>query len=233
MNPFLRHVLVTVPLLAAGLAPAHAADATLLEALSKLAPHANAQVIGLALAATECATSQGQPPADRLAVIDYSLPSTKPRMWVFDLTTRKLLFHELVAHGRNTGENFAKKFSNQAGSLESSLGLFRTRDTYAGRNGDSLRMDGLEPGVNDRARERALVIHGASYVSAAAASQQGRIGRSWGCPAVRSAVARPLIDTLKSGQYVFSFYPDQHWLATSPFLKCRAARTMVAATAAR
>ena len=111
MNPFLHHVLVTVPLLAAGLAPAHAADATLLEALSKLAPHANAQVIGLALAATECAAAQGQPPADRLAVIDYSLPSTKPRMWVFDLTTRKLLFHELVAHGRNTGENFAKKFS--------------------------------------------------------------------------------------------------------------------------
>lgn len=233
MNRLLRHVLVTVPLLAAGPAPAHAADATLLEALSKLAPHANAQVIGLALAATECAAAQGQSPTDRLAVIDYSLPSSKPRMWVFDLTTRKLLFHELVAHGRNTGENFAKKFSNQAGSLESSLGLFRTRDTYAGRNGYSLRMDGLEPGVNDRARERALVIHGASYVSTAAARQQGRIGRSWGCPAVRSTVARPLIDTLKNGQYVFSFYPDQHWLATSPYLKCHAARTMVAAIAVR
>jgi hypothetical protein len=230
MNRHLRHVLLTVPLLAAGLVPAHAADPSLLEALGKLAPRANMQVIGLALAATECAAAKGQPPADRLAVIDYSLPSTEPRLWVFDLTTRKLLFHELVAHGRNTGENFARKFSNQAGSLESSLGLFRTREAYVGRNGYSLRMDGLEAGVNDRARERALVIHGASYVSSATASRQGRIGRSWGCPAVRTAVARPLIDVLKTGQYVFSFYPDQHWLNTSPYLKCRAARALVTAS---
>jgi hypothetical protein len=229
MNRFLRHLVATVPLLAAGFA--HAADVSLAEALSKLAPQAHAQAIQLALAATDCATAQGQAPADRLAVIDYSLPSTEPRLWVFDLVSRKLLFHEWVAHGRNTGENFARRFSNQTGSLESSLGLFRTSGTYAGRNGYSLRMDGLEPGVNDRARERALVIHGAPYVSATAAAERGRIGRSWGCPAVRNAIARPLIDALKSGQYVFSFYPDPKWLNTSPYLKCGKGRTLAGVTA--
>lgn len=228
MNRFLRHAIVTMPLLAAGFAPAHALTASLADALGKLAPQANARVIELALAATDCAVAQGQAPAERLAVIDYSLPSTEPRLWVFDLVSRKLLFHELVAHGRNTGENFARKFSNRADSRESSLGLFRTRGTYTGRNGYSLRMDGLEPGVNDRALERALVIHGASYVSAATASKQGRIGRSWGCPAVRDAVARPLIDALKGGQYVFSFYPDPNWMNTSPYLKCRAVRATTA-----
>ncbi|KRF01860.1 hypothetical protein ASG87_10145 [Frateuria sp. Soil773] len=228
MNRLLRHVAAAAFPLATVLVPAHAADDSLQAALSRLAPQANPKVIGLALAATECAAAQGQPPSDRLAVIDYSRPSTEPRLWVFDLVRRKLLFHELVAHGRNTGDNLATKFSNRPDSLESSLGLFRTRDTYAGRNGYSLRMDGLEPGTNDRALDRALVIHGASYVSSAMASRQGRIGRSWGCPAVRSAIARPLIDTLKGGQYVFSYYPDARWLSASPYLKCNAGRAMTA-----
>jgi hypothetical protein len=207
---------------------AHAAEPSLQDALSQLAPQANPKVIGLALAATECAAAQGQPPSDRLAVIDYSKPSTEPRLWVFDLARRKLLYHELVAHGRNTGENLATKFSNTPESLQSSLGLFRTLGTYAGRNGYSLRMEGLEPGINDHALERALVIHGASYVNPALARLQGRIGRSYGCPAVRNAIARPLIDTLKGGQYVFSYYPDSHWLNTSPYLKCSSGRAMTA-----
>jgi len=210
------------------MAPSQAADATLLDALTRLAPQANPQVIGLALKATDCATASGLPASDRLAVIDYSRPSTEPRLWVFDLTRRKLLFHELVAHGRNSGDNMATKFSNQPDSLESSLGLFRTLDTYDGHNGYSLRMNGLEPGVNDRALDRALVIHGAGYVDPKTASRQGRIGRSWGCPAVRSAVAHRLIDTLKGGQYVFSYYPDRQWLGGSRYLKCSAPQTQVA-----
>jgi hypothetical protein len=214
-------------------APVHAADRSLLDALSRIAPHANPKVIGLALAATECATAKGEPPSDRLAVIDYSLPSTEPRLWVFDLARRKLLFRELVAHGRNTGENLARKFSNRPESLESSLGLFRTLGTYVGHNGYSLRMDGLEPGTNDHALDRALVIHGAAYVSSANASRNGRIGRSWGCPAVRKAVAKPLIDTLKGGQYVFSYYPDPRWLSRSPYLKCSPDRVAAASVAAR
>jgi hypothetical protein len=214
-------------------APVHAADPSLLDALSRIAPHANPKVIGLALAATECATAKGAPPSDRLAVIDYSLPSTEPRLWVFDLARRKLLFRELVAHGRNTGENLAKNFSNRPESLESSLGLFRTLGTYVGHNGYSLRMDGLERGTNDHALDRALVIHGAAYVSSANASRNGRIGRSWGCPAVRKAVAKPLIDTLKGGQYLFSYYPDPRWLSRSPYLKCSPHRAAAASVAAR
>ena len=225
--------IATLTLLAGCSAMAHAAESSLQAALSRLAPNANPRVIGLALAATECATAQGQPPSDRLAVIDYSKPSTEPRLWVFDLATRKLLYQELVAHGRNTGDNLASKFSNTPESLQSSLGLFRTLGTYAGRNGYSLRLEGLEPGTNDHALERALVIHGASYVNPAIARLQGRIGRSYGCPAVRTAIARPLIDTLKNGQYVFSYYPDARWLKTSPYLKCSRDRAMTASIGSR
>lgn len=228
MSRLPRHLAALVLSLACCFATAHAAEPSLQDALSKLAPQANPKVIGLALAATECASAQGQPPSDRLAVIDYSKPSTEPRLWVFDLAKRKLLYHELVAHGRNTGDNLATKFSNTPESLQSSLGLFRTLGTYAGRNGYSLRMEGLEPGTNDHALARALVIHGAAYVNPAFARQQGRIGRSYGCPAVRNAIARPLIDTLKGGQYVFSYYPDAHWLNSSPYLKCSIGRAMTA-----
>lgn len=228
MSRLLRHAVALMLPFAGCFAAAHAAESSLQDALSKLAPHANPKVIGLALAATECAAAQGQPPSDRLAVIDYSKPSTEPRLWVFDLAKRKLLYHELVAHGRNTGENLATKFSNTPESLQSSLGLFRTLNTYAGRNGYSLRMEGLEPGINDHALARALVIHGAAYVNPALAHQQGRIGRSYGCPAVRNAIARPLIDTLKGGQYVFSYYPDARWLNSSPYLKCSIGRAMTA-----
>ncbi len=228
MSRFPRPVATLMLLCAGGFVAAHAATPSLQDALSQLAPQANPKVIGLALAATECAAAQGQPPSDRLAVIDYSKPSTEPRLWVFDLTRRKLLYHELVAHGRNTGANLATRFSNTPESLQSSLGLFRTLGTYSGRNGYSLRMEGLEPGTNDHALERALVIHGAAYVNPAIARQQGRIGRSYGCPAVRTAIARPLIDALKDGQYVFSYYPDTRWLDSSPYLKCGVGRAMVA-----
>ena len=197
-----------------------AADSGLPDALRRAAPAADPAVIGLALQATQCAVERGLPSSQRLAVIDYSRPSTEPRLWVFDLPTRKLLYQELVAHGRNSGENRARSFSNADGSLESSIGLFRTLQPYDGHNGYSLRMEGLEPGVNDHALQRALVIHGASYVSYSAARSQGRIGRSWGCPAVPLAVAPKLIDTLKGGQYVFAYYPDRRWLSSSPYLHC-------------
>jgi hypothetical protein len=226
--PYLNRAASAVLLGMACVLPVQAAQGPLLDALRRLAPHANPKVLSLALDATACATAHGEPASDRLAVIDYSLPSTQPRLWVFDLAKRKLLFRELVAHGRNTGDNRATRFSNKDGSLESSLGLFRTLDTYEGHNGYSLRMAGLEPGINDHALERALVIHGARYVNPALARTQGRIGRSWGCPAVRPAVARPLIDTLKGGQYVFSYYPDPRWLASSPYLKCDAGSTAAA-----
>ena len=155
-------------------------------------------------------------------MIDYSRPSTEQRLWVFDLARERLLYSEFVAHGRNTGGNLASRFSNVEGSLQSSLGLFRTAETYDGENGYSLRMDGLEPGVNDLARPRAIVMHGAWYVDPLKAMAQGRLGRSLGCPALRPQVARAVIDALKQGQMLFAYYPDRQWLSTSRYLGCRA-----------
>ena len=208
--------------------PAAYAD-SLEAALLKAAPGANAKVIGLAVRATQCSLAQGKAPVQRLAVIDYSLPSTEQRLWVFDLKKRKLLFHELVAHGRNSGENMAVKFSNQNESFATSLGLYRTQSSYVGQNGYSLRMEGLEPGFNDNAFERAIVIHGAPYVSPVLARANGRIGRSLGCPAVRPAIAHKLIDSMKDGQLLFSYYPDQRWLKSSSYINCGGG-TMAAAS---
>jgi hypothetical protein len=179
----------------------------------------SAEVLRLALDAVACATASGEiAPPPTLTLIDYSKPSVEPRLWVFDLATGELLFKELVAHGRNTGENLATAFSDTLNSRQSSIGLFVTADTYVGSNGYSLRMDGLEPGFNATARERAIVMHGAPYVSEEIAARQGRLGRSWGCPALREAVARNVIDTVRGGGVVFSYYPDQEWLERSRFL---------------
>ena len=176
-------------------------------------------VMQLALGAVQCATRSGDVRAPRtLTVIDYSKPSIDERFWVFDLNDGRLLFKELVAHGRNTGDNMATRFSDAANSRQSSIGLFVTADTYMGSNGYSLRLDGLERGFNANARARAIVMHGAPYVSQAMAASQGRLGRSWGCPALRQAVARKVIDTIRGGDVVFSYYPDSNWLKSSRYL---------------
>jgi hypothetical protein len=197
------------------------ADDPLVARLVAAAPAANPQVLSLATRAAECARRQGLLDGfNHLAVIDYSLPSTKPRLWVFDVKRGRLLFQELVAHGRNTGERVAEHFSNVEGSKMSSLGLFQTTETYYGNNGYSLRLRGLDPGFNDNALARAIVMHGAPYVSQALAERVGRIGRSWGCPAVRQEIARTVIDTLKGGALIFAYYPDRKWLSESPLLSC-------------
>ena len=180
------------------------------------------EVLNLALRAVACATTAGDIEQPRtLTLIDYSKPSTEPRLWVLDLEKDETLFVELVAHGRNTGDNMATEFSDRLNSHQSSLGLFVARDPYVGSNGYSLRLDGLEPGFNGRARERAIVMHGAPYVDGATAAKQGRLGRSWGCPAVREAVARNIIDTVRDGGVIFSYYPEETWLTESRFLNCR------------
>ena len=177
------------------------------------------RIFRLALAAASCAVrSNSIPDLATLTVIDYSRPSTEKRLWVFDLRTRSLLFEELVAHGRGSGENVATSFSNTAESHQSSLGLFRTEDTYVGRNGYSLRLRGLDAGFNDQAYERAIVMHGAPYVSDDFARAQGRLGRSWGCPALREGIAREVIDTVKGRGLLFAYYPDPAWLAASKYL---------------
>ncbi|HSP59224.1 MAG TPA: murein L,D-transpeptidase catalytic domain family protein [Halomonas sp.] len=191
-------------------------QAPLDQTLTQLAPNADPRVLRLAARALSCA----DPEAERLAVIDFSLPSTEPRLWVFDLQRRRLLFEERVSHGQGSGNAMAETFSNIPESHQSSIGLFRTMNSYQGRNGYSLRLEGLEPGVNDQAYQRAIVIHGADYVSEAFIEQTGRLGRSHGCPAVRQEVAAPLIDSIKEDQYLFTYYPDPEWLASSDFFSC-------------
>lgn len=196
------------------------APESLVSTLLRQAPGLKADVLRLALNSTRCASAKGlvkRP--DLLTVIDYSVPSDKPRLFTFNLAARKLVFRELVAHGKNSGGNIAKYFSNSPGSLATSLGLFVTGETYIGSNGYSLRLKGLEAGVNDRAMDRAIVMHGASYVSRAAIGALGRLGRSWGCPAVRSEMARKIIDTVKGGSPIFAYYPDQNWLQQSVFFR--------------
>lgn len=130
-------------------------------------------------------------------------------MWVFDLASRRLLFHELVAHGKNSGGDLAQSFSNEDGSFKTSLGAFLTGSTYIGRNGYSMRLTGMEPGVNDRAETRTIVVHGAPYVDEEVARKLGRLGRSHGCPALRPAVARTLIDEIKDRTLLFAWYPSK------------------------
>ncbi|WP_166217156.1 murein L,D-transpeptidase catalytic domain family protein [Pseudomonas atagonensis] len=223
MLTFLRRLLVTAAALAvtSQVFAAGTSSPVLYTSLAHAAPELNPQALKGALNAMQCAINNGAKQSRHLAIIDYSQPSTARRLWIFDLNRKKLVLRDLVAHGSNSGENFATQFSNREGSYQSSLGLFRTQESYLGTHGYSLRMDGLEPGFNDMARDRAIVIHAASYVNPLWSKRQGRIGRSQGCPAVRPQVAKQVIDKLKDGQFMFSWYPDQRWLKSSPYLNCQ------------
>jgi hypothetical protein len=172
------------------------------------------QVLSAALDAVACAKSRGVSGRnDVLTVIDYTLPSTEPRLWVLDLAHGKVLFHELVAHGAGSGDLYPTRFSNVNDSRQTSLGLFLTSGTYEGGNGYSLKLKGLDEGINDLAEKRSIVMHGAWYVSPDHARQHGRLGRSWGCPALSLEHAKPVIDTIKGGSFIFSYSGvDKSWL---------------------
>lgn len=156
--------------------------------------------------------------ANLLTVCDFSLSSNTKRLWVIDTETGKILFNSLVAHGKNTGEEYATHFSNRENSLQSSMGFYVTDATYEGENGYSLRLLGKDKGYNDAALQRAVVMHGADYVSEAFAAQHKRIGRSWGCPAVPRNLAAPIINTIKGQNVLFIYYPDQGYLSSSKWL---------------
>jgi hypothetical protein len=176
------------------------------------------RVLELALNAAGCAVRSGKiSNPSTLTVIDYSKPSTEKRLWVVDLKSHALLYEELVAHGQGSGQKMATQFSNDPETHRSSIGLFETGETYTGKNGYSLRLVGLDAGFNDHAFERAIVMHGAPYVSETVARKQGRLGRSWGCPAVSESVAHELIDRVKETGLVFAYYPDPKWLSSSQF----------------
>lgn len=190
----------TTPAVGAGMAPAALLPA--LRGIAGLSPRA----LTMALDAVASARSRGVAGrGDLLTLIDYSLPSTTPRLWVLDLARGKVLFHELVAHGAGSGDNYATRFSNALDSRQTSLGLFLTGGTYEGGKGYSLNLHGLDRGVNDLAAERRIVMHGAWYVSADHVQHFGRLGRSWGCPALPVAIAHSVIDVIKGGSFVFSY----------------------------
>ena len=197
-----------LPILALSLllsTPVRADDVALIR---QLAPDLKPVVISEAVSAMKCAQNNGVGrSADRLAIIDYTLPSRTPRLWVVDLKNKKLLFEEYVAHGRGSGDDVPNAFSDREGSHQTSLGLYLTDETYEGGNGYSLKLHGLSKGFNESAMRRYIVMHGAPYVNPDAVTALGRLGRSWGCPAVRTEVAAPIIDTLKSGQFIYAYGP--------------------------
>lgn len=158
------------------------------------------------------------PKKNMLTIIDFTKPSTEKRMFVLDMENRKILFQTVVAHGRNSGEQYARKFSNRHGSYQSSLGFFRTANTYYGGNGYSLVIEGLEKGINDQAKARAVVIHGADYCSEDFIHRNGRLGRSFGCPALPHEVNRAIIDTIKNGSLLYIYAKDQEYELLSAFL---------------
>ena len=156
---------------------------------------------------------------DILTVIDFTKPSTEKRLFVIDLKLKKILFISYVAHGRNSGEKYATSFSNREGSFKSSLGFYKTENTYYGKNGYSLVLDGLERGINDKAKERAIVMHGATYADPSTIRSCGRLGRSLGCPALPLAVSKKIIDTIKGGTLLYIHGNDKTYASRSTFIK--------------
>jgi hypothetical protein len=176
-------------------------------------------VLKLGLKAYIKAKQEGYDHKGLLTIIDYTKESNERRLWVIDLNSDKVLFNTWVTHGKNSGVLKPIFFSNQPSTLKSSFGVFLTDGIpYSGNNGYSLRLRGLERGINDNAYQRAIVIHGAWYAAAEVVKKYGVLGRSWGCPAVDEKLARPLIDTIKNNTLVFIYAADQQWLRSSSFL---------------
>lgn len=155
---------------------------------------------------------------DILTIIDFNQPSSKKRLFVLDLLNKKLLFQSYVSHGRNSGSLYAKTFSNKNGSHQSSLGFYETEGAYNGSNGYSLILNGLEKGINDQAKARAIVMHGADYCSKQVIESSGRLGRSFGCPSIPRELTMPIINTIKNGSLLFIYADNETYLAKSKIL---------------
>lgn len=198
----------------------HSSNASIEQRVNELSGQTNIdpKVLRLALIAFKNAKQRGIDTKNIITIIDYSKPSTAKRLWVIDLRRNTVAFNTFVAHGQRSGNNTTTSFSNSSGSHASSLGVFLTGNTYVGGNGYSLTLHGLEKEFNDHAFERRVVFHGAAYVNEAIARRYGRIGRSWGCPALDQRIAPKIIDYIKRGTLVFAYYPDRRWLNRSLFL---------------
>jgi hypothetical protein len=152
---------------------------------------------------------QGLIEKDIVTLIDFSLSSTVKRLWIIDLTTNTILMNTFVAHGMKTGEEFATSFSNENSSFKSSLGFYSTGEIYTGKHGSSLKLDGLEKGVNDHARERGIVMHAADYVSTSFIKNNNRLGRSQGCPAIPEQLTPQIIQMIKNKSCLFIYHPSR------------------------
>jgi hypothetical protein len=153
-----------------------------------------------------------------ISIVDFSKPSSQKRLFVIDLNNLRVLYNTYVAHGVNSGKEYANQFSNRPESNKSSLGFYETKNTYLGGNGYSLRLQGLERGINDNAEKRDIVIHGAGYVDEALIRSQGYIGRSWGCPALPEKLHKPIIDKIKNGSCLFIYSTDNSYLKKSKII---------------
>jgi hypothetical protein len=153
-----------------------------------------------------------------VTLIDFDKPSDSERLFVIDVDNARVLFSSLVAHGKNSGEIYATRFSNLPGSFKSSLGFYLTENTYIGKNGYSLVLKGLEAGLNDNAEARSIVIHGADYVSRGYIQRNGRLGRSEGCPAVSFENCQEVINLIKDGSCLFIYHTGTDYASASPVL---------------
>lgn len=159
--------------------------------------------------------AQGKIQSDFLTIVDFSLSSKSKRLWVIDMKNFKVVFNSLVAHGKNSGDDYANDFSNVNSSNKSSLGFFATGETYIGQHGLSLKLDGLEKGINDKARQRAIVVHGADYVSNNFIKNHNRLGRSQGCPALPVELSKKIIQTIKNKSCLFIYHPSMEYMKKS------------------
>jgi hypothetical protein len=182
------------------------------------APELKDRVLRLALKAYDKARAQGLDDQQLLSVIDYSDPSTQKRLWVLDMQHDTVLYHTLVAHGKASGANYAHYFSDRHSSDASSLGVFLTAKTYHDHHGLAMRLKGLDPGFNDQVYSRNVVMHSAWYVSQDFINKHGRLGRSFGCPALSKQVEPQVVNTIKNGSLLFVYYPDSNWLSHSKYL---------------
>lgn len=154
--------------------------------------------------------ANGKVVKDMITIIDFGMSSNTKRLWIIDLATNKVLYNSLVAHGRNTGDEFANSFSNAAESNKSSLGFYATGELYQGKHGLSLKLDGLEKGMNDNARNRAVVMHGADYVCESFIKANHRLGRSLGCPAIPMGMTKEIVNTIKGKSCLFIYHPSRY-----------------------
>lgn len=199
-----------------------------ISSLSKIKAMLNSPSVGMSpsvitkvMATLTCAKNRHTRHNHILTVIDYALPSNQKRLWVFDLRKNQMLYHTYVSHGITSGALLTNQFSNRNNSKASSLGIYSTNEAYYGRHGLSLRLQGLEPGFNDNAQRRAIVMHSAWYVNEHFIQKYGRPGRSWGCPAIPKALKKPIINTIKNNALLIVYYPGEDWFMHSKYLNCQ------------